>query len=69
VRYVWLAIIGISLIPVAIAGFFLNPLMLFAIGVTAWRERLVRVHPYRWWIAFAVGVCAFSTAVYSIRWG
>jgi hypothetical protein len=68
-RYVWLAIIAISLVPVAGAVVLLNPLVLFTIGVSAWRERLVRLYPYRWWIAFAVGVCAFSTAVYSIRWG
>jgi hypothetical protein len=69
VRFVWLAIIAVSLIPVAVAGFFANPLVLFAIGPAAWRERLARLYPYRWWIAFAIGVCAFSTTVYGIRWG
>jgi hypothetical protein len=47
VRYVWLALIGISLLPVAIAGFLCNPLVVMTLGGDEWRARLARLHPYR----------------------
>jgi hypothetical protein len=69
VQIAWLAIIGVSLVPVGVAAFYANPLVMLTLGPAAWRERVARLHPYRWWVVFAIAVCAFATAVYSIRWG
>ena len=68
-QYIWLAIIGISLAPVAIVALLANPLVVLTLGVDAWQARLARLHPYRWWICFSILVCAFATTVYAIRYG
>ncbi len=69
VRYAWLGIIAVSLVPAAIAGFFANPLVFMLLGSETWHERVARLHPYRWWFALSIGVCAFATAVYTVRYG
>ena len=65
----WLAIIAVTLVPVAIVGFMLNPLVLWALGPEAWRERLVRLHPYRWWFVFFLAVFGTAITVYMVRYG
>jgi hypothetical protein len=69
VQYVWLAIIAVSLGPVALVGFFANPLVFILLGPEGWRDRMARLHPYRWWLVFSVAVCAFATAVYAVKYG
>ena len=68
-RYVWLTIIAVSLGPVALVGFYANPLVFVLLGPDAWRDHLTRIHPYRWWLLFSVAVCGFATAVYAVRYG
>ncbi|MGH3003719.1 MAG: hypothetical protein ACRDM1_13825 [Gaiellaceae bacterium] len=68
-KYVWLAIIGLSLVPVAVAAFLANPLVFMVLGAEAWRLRVTRLYPYRWWFGFSILVCGFATAVFSIRYG
>ncbi|MGH3025989.1 MAG: hypothetical protein ACRDLR_06050, partial [Gaiellaceae bacterium] len=67
VRYVWLAIIVVSIVPVAAASLLLNPLVFLALGPEAWRERVARVHPYRWWVAASLVALAMATTVYATR--
>jgi hypothetical protein len=69
VQYVWLIIIAVSFVPAAVVGFMLNPFVFWALGPEAWRDRLVRVHPYRWWLGFCVAVFGISTTVYTARYG
>jgi hypothetical protein len=69
VRYVWLAIVGISLLPVAMAGFLANPVVVVLLGADEWRVRLARLYPYRWWFGFSILVCGFATTVYGVRYG
>jgi hypothetical protein len=69
VQYVWLTIIALSLVPVAVVGFMLNPLVFWALGQEAWRDRLIRLHPYRWWFAFSLAVFGTATTVYAARYG
>jgi hypothetical protein len=69
VRYVWIAIIAVSAAPLVIFAWFMNPLLAVLFGVEGWRERMARLYPYRWWILLALGVCAFSVAVYVDRYG
>ena len=64
-RYAWLAIIAVSLAPVALLALLANPVVFFALGPDAWRERVARLHPYRGWLVFSLLVCAFATAVYA----
>ena len=68
-QYVWLAIIALSLVPVALVGFTLNPLVFWALGPEAWRDRLIRLHPYRWWFVFLLAVVGTATTVYAVRYG
>jgi hypothetical protein len=35
VQYVWLTVIALSLVPVAIMGFMLNPIVFWALGPEA----------------------------------
>jgi hypothetical protein len=44
VRYVWLAIIAVGLLPVALLGFFANPLVFIVLGSEEWRARLMRFY-------------------------
>ncbi len=68
-QYAWLAIIALSLVPVALVGFMLNPLVFWALGPEAWRDRLVRLHPYRWWFVLFLAVFGTATTVYAVRYG
>jgi hypothetical protein len=68
VRYVWLAIIAVSLAPTLVAGFFANPLAFLLLGPDVWRDRVARLLPYRWWILLSLLVCALATTVYGIAY-
>ena len=68
-RYVWLTIIAVSLVPVALVGFMLNPLVFWALGPEAWRDRLIRLHPYRRWFVFSLAVFGTAMTVYAVRYG
>ena len=68
-QYVWLAIIGVSLAAVALAAFLANPFVFMLLGPEEWRARVERLRPYRFWIGFAILVCAVATAVYVARYG
>jgi len=68
-QYVWLAIIALSLVPVTLMGFMLNPLVFWALGPEAWRDRLIRLHPYRWWFVFFLAVLGTVMTVYAVRYG
>ena len=68
-QYVWLAIIALRLVPVALVGFMLNPLVFWALGPEAWRDRLIRLHPYRWWFVLFLAVFGTATTVYAVRYG
>lgn len=69
VRYVWLAILAVSLVPVAIAGFVANPLTFLLLGPERWRERVARLRPHRVLILTAIAACAIATAVYAAAYG
>jgi hypothetical protein len=69
VRYVWLAIIAVSLGPVALVGLFANPLSFVVLGPDRWRDRVRTLIPYRRWLLLSVAVCAVATAVYAVRYG
>jgi hypothetical protein len=69
VRYLWLAIIALSLVPVAFASFLVNPITLWMLGAEVWRERLTRLQPYRWWFAASLAVFAVGTFGYGARYG
>jgi hypothetical protein len=69
VRYVWLAIIAVGLLPVALLGFFANPLVFIVLGSEEWRARLMRFYPYRWWFGLSLVVCAGAAVVYGVRYG
>jgi hypothetical protein len=60
---------AVSVVPHVLAGMVLNPVFLLILGIDWWRDWLARLHPYRWWIAFSGVVFAFSTAVYTARYG
>lgn len=66
--YFWLAIIAISVVPVAVASLLLNPLVFLVLGPEAWREQLARIYPLRWWIAASLVGLALSTTVYASRY-
>ena len=68
-RYVWLAIIGVSLVPVAFVSVVLNPLVLLLIGVDAWQERVARFRPYRWAFTAAIAALGIGVSVYSAKYG
>jgi hypothetical protein len=68
-RVVWLAIMAVSFVPVALLGFFANPLLFLILGPESWRERLMRLYPFRWWLGLSLAVCAFATAVYGATYG
>jgi hypothetical protein len=68
VRYVWLAIVAVSLLPVALLSFFANPLVFIVLGSDEWRERLTRLYAYRWWFGLSLVVCAGAMVVYGVRY-
>ncbi len=63
-RYFWLAVIAVSIVPAAVASVLLNPLVFLLLGAEVWREQLSRVSPYRWWIAASLVALATATTVY-----
>jgi hypothetical protein len=67
VGYFWLAVIVISIVPAAAASLLLNPLVFLVLGPEKWREQLVRLSPYRWWIAASLVTLALATTVYATR--
>ena len=68
-QYVWLTIIAVSLMPVAILGFMLNPLVFWALGPEAWRDRIICFHPYRWWFVFFLSAFGTAMTVYFVKYG
>jgi hypothetical protein len=68
VRYVWLAIIGVTLAPVALVAFLANPIVVIVLGPEAWRERVGRLYPYRWWLGSSLVICAIATAVWAVSY-
>jgi hypothetical protein len=69
VQYVWLTIIALSLMPVAVVGFMLNPMVFWVLGPEAWRDRLISLHPSRWWFVFFLAVFSTAMTVYTVRYG
>jgi hypothetical protein len=67
-RYAWLAIIVVSIVPVAYASLLLNPLVFFFLGSAGWWERVARLYPYRWWFAASLVALVLGTAVYAIQY-
>jgi EamA domain-containing membrane protein RarD len=68
VRYFWLAVIAVTVVPAAVAGFLLNPLVYLLLGAEAWRDRLARLHLYRWWIVASLVALAVATTAYGARY-
>jgi len=68
VQYFWLAVIAVSIVPVAVASFLLNPLTFLLLRPDAWREQLARVYPYRWWIVASLVALTVATTVYGTRY-
>jgi hypothetical protein len=68
-QFVWLAIVAVSLVPVAVVGFFANPLVFLVSGPERWREQMTRLRPYRRWLLLSIVVCGFATALYAARYG
>jgi hypothetical protein len=64
VRYVWIAIIAVSAVPLLYVAWLANPLAIVLFGVEWWLDRVERLYPYRWWILSLILVCAISVAVY-----
>jgi hypothetical protein len=64
VRYVWIAIIAVSAVPLLYVAWLANPLAIVLFGMEWWLDRLERLYPYRWWILSLILVCAISVAVY-----
>ncbi len=67
-RYVWLAVIAVSIVPAAAASFLLNPLVFVLLGPDAWREQLARLYPYRWWIVASLFALVVATTVYGMKY-
>jgi hypothetical protein len=68
-RWVWVAIMVVSGAPVLYVAAVMNPLSIVIAGVDWWRDQLIRLAPYRFRIAFAALVFAFSLGVYLARYG
>lgn len=66
--YFWLAVIAVSIVPAAAASLLLNPLVFLVLGPEKWREQLVRVSPYRWWIAASLVTMALATTMYATHY-
>ncbi len=63
-RYALLAIIAVSLAPLALASLLLNPLVFILLGPEAWRDSMRRLYPHRWQIVVSCAICALATATY-----
>jgi hypothetical protein len=68
VRYFWLAVMAVSVVPSAVASVLLNPLVFVLLGADAWRVQLARVYPYRWWVAASLVALATATTVYATKY-
>jgi hypothetical protein len=68
VGYFWLAVIVVSVVPAAVASFYLNPLAFLVLGPDAWREQVSRLYPYRWWIVASLLTLALSTTIYGTKY-
>ncbi len=68
-EWFWLVVMGVSLVPVAIVSFLLNPIVLVVIGPEAWRSRLASLRPYSWWIVASFVACLLATVVFGARYG
>lgn len=68
-RYAWIAIIGLSGLPVVVLGAYFSPWLILLVGVDGWLERIGALRPYRWWLLLSLAVCAFSSTVYVARFG
>jgi hypothetical protein len=68
-EWFWLAVMGVSLAPIAVVSFVLNPIVLVVLGPDVWRSRLVALRPYAWWIAASFVACALATVVFGARYG
>jgi hypothetical protein len=64
VRYVWIALIAVSAVPLLYVAWLANPLAIVLFGMEWWLDRVERLYPYRWWILSLILVCAISVAVY-----
>lgn len=67
-RYFWLAVIAVSVVPSALASILLNPLVFLLLGPDAWREQLARLHPYRWWIVASLLALVMATTIYTTKY-
>lgn len=68
-RYVWLAIVIASAVPLVFAAWLANPIVFLILGADRWLEQVAQLRPYRWWILLGIVVCATSIAVYRVRYG
>jgi hypothetical protein len=68
-QYLWIGIIVATAAPLLYVAWLANPFVIVILGRDPWLERVARLAPYRWWILFLMVVCAFSVAVYTIRFG
>jgi hypothetical protein len=68
VRYFWLAVIAVSIVPVAVASFLLNPLVFLLLGPETWRTQFSRLQPYRWWIGLSLVALAMATTIYGTKY-
>ncbi len=64
-RYFWLAIMVVTLVPAAVASLLFNPLVFLLLGPEAWREQVARVYPYRWWLATSLVALALATTMFT----
>jgi hypothetical protein len=67
-RYVWLAIIAVTVVPLVYVAWLANPLLLVLFGVDWWRDRIARLYPYRWQLLLLMVVCATSVAIYEVTY-
>ena len=67
-RYFWLAVIAVSIVPSTVASFLLNPLVFVLLGPDVWRKQLARLYPYRWWIVASLFALAMATTIYGTKY-
>ena len=68
VQYVWLVIIAVSAAPLVYVAWLLNPLFFLLLGPEWWVERMAKLRPHRWRIAFLAAVFVSSLTIYLIRY-
>ncbi len=67
-RYFWLAVIAVSIVPSALASILLNPLVFLLLGRDTWGEQLARLYPYRWWIVASLLALVMATTIYGTKY-